>query len=302
VGERIMDIWEELAEQIAPELTEAVLNVAWGFEQVLGVVTELNKEGAQLPEWMSETARWVQRLQNPVVALNDLLGLLREKSEGARDGMTSLDEIMAIHENTLATLNIEQIQTALSAYALAEAQLTLLASATGLTPAFETQIARVREMRAEMEATAIALTGTTIDVTARRVGTGVGTTAEIAGKEEMSAKELLRLNQERLVVQEQLAQAMLNEQLAYEGAIKIQQTQAMQEQERLLMDRMRALRGVTDRSVDIIVSGFTGGFDNVIDGFKNMLADMAKEWLKSQIFGAIFGVAGKATSGGFFLK
>jgi hypothetical protein len=78
---------------------------------------------------------------------------------------------------------------------------------------------------------------------------------------------------------------------------------AMGREQAIYEQRMQAIQGVADRSIDIIVGGFTGGFDKVIDGFKNMLGDMAAEYLKSSIYKAIFGVGAKAATGGagFFL-
>ena len=73
---------------------------------------------------------------------------------------------------------------------------------------------------------------------------------------------------------------------------------ALMREEEVYTERMMALQGVADQSVGIIVGGFTGGFDQVIDGFKNMLGEMASEFLKSQILGAIFGGGKGLVTGG----
>lgn len=120
-----------------------------------------------------------------------------------------------------------------------------------------------------------------------------GGRSELLQKEIVSTKELMEMDRERAAQQISQLQAfgMLKDSLqAKDEAARQREYDQMQE-------RMEPLLSAAQRSTDIIVNSFTGGFDSVIDGFKSMLMDMAKQWAKSQIFNLIFsgatGGAGK---------
>jgi hypothetical protein len=69
-------------------------------------------------------------------------------------------------------------------------------------------------------------------------------------------------------------------------------------EEEIYAARIANLQGVADQSIGIIMTGFQGGFDSVIDGFKGMLGQMAQDWLKSQVLRLIFGAGKSAVTGG----
>jgi hypothetical protein len=272
---------------------------------VLNVTKQLNKEGNELPKWMQETARWVQRAQNPIIALNDLLGVMRRHAEDNSIKFESLSTVMARHAGIISDLDYEQANAALSAYNFAESQLTMLAAMTQMPAAFDAQIARIRMLKEELRVAFLEPGG----AGAADAATGAGRRVEDDDKRTLTAKELREIDQERLAIQGRMADEALREGQAFKAAMQMKvaersaaERRLFEEQERMMADRMRALEGVTNRSVDIIVSGFEGGFDNVIDGFRDMLAQMAKEWLKSQLVKALFsGVTGGSSKAGYLL-
>ena len=125
---------------------------------------------------------------------------------------------------------------------------------------------------------------------------GGGATRRDPGKEIQTAKQLLEMDRARFNLNQQ---RVLAEHEAWSKELQRLDVVMAREQQ-AYMERMQPLISMTQRSTDIIVGGFTSGFDSVLDGFQSMLTRMAAEWLKSQIARTILGIGGKAT-GGFFL-
>jgi len=298
VAEDMIKIWTDMAKNAGPKLADVLANLAFGFADVLKVVNSLNEAGKEIPEWLQTTAEWVQYAQNPLAAINARLQRFREEAEAANGSVIPLSQTLEDHAAILDSLDREQIDAAISAYSFAEAQMLMLAFATGLTPAFEAQIERVREMRAEMEAAREEAKG---DVTVGRIDRGTGPAwtkddrEEEAEKAFLTEKQLLDMNRERLAVQQQMmeaARAGREEEVALMAEIADKEAAAFQE-------RMAPLLSVAQQTTDILVSGMTRGFDNIGEQFQGMLKQMAADYLKSQIMRLLFNVGKKA--GGFWL-
>lgn len=117
--------------------------------------------------------------------------------------------------------------------------------------------------------------------------------SEEAAKTLATEKDILALNEQRFAIQQEqilAARAAREEEVALMERIAAKEAAAYQE-------RMAPVLSIAQQTTDILVSGMTRGFDNIGDQFKNMLVQMAADWLKSTLFRTLFNVGKK----GFFL-
>lgn len=289
---------------IAPEIIEPLKNMTWALNEFLKSAGEVQDffDGKGIPGWK----QWGDVLTYafaPTQAIVDAWGVMRRRAEELEPEVTTLNMALAQQADQLTRLKREEIDAAIAAYDFAEAQLTVLASATGMSAAFDAQIERIRAMREQIiqfREESKGASGSAAGLEAPGVGIVAGgggrstSRSEEAAKTLATEKDILALNEQRFAIQQEqilAARAAREEEVALMEQIAAKEAAAYQE-------RMAPVLSIAQQTTDILVSGMTRGFDNIGDQFKNMLVQMAADWLKSTLFRTLFGGVAK---GGFFL-
>jgi len=320
---KALPVLQEIAERIATDMLKygptvikymglVIENVAFAvdkFEELEGAMQWMGGPGvwavSKAIEYFGESeleaaeradlfAGAIDSVINPLSRMADALRLELQYTE-------DLDGAILTVTNFTKNLTRAQIAAAMATVELNRVEVQRSIDLKGMvTPALAERIAQMDSYVLRLKAAAGEIGAIESSSGGTSGGGSRGGTGDIEGKQILNAKELLELNRERMLVIQETALLELSVLDAQEARIN----EKMQNQIDQAAAQMEPLIAAANRSTDIMVNGLFKGFDSIKAGFKNMLADMASEWMKSQMMRLLFSTGAKAATGGvggFFL-
>ena len=279
---------EEFAEVIKDMLPLLAEELADALPMVTGMIEDL-------AEGLNTYGPMMIELIGDIITVINALDEASRKAESATRfiqafGTAGISEAVRGRGELMATVNMlaEQDDAATTAWmasmeAMAAGNEQSMAGFAGLGDAITGVIGNLGELASAYGQT---------------TGGGVGgTRTNIEEEKVFSLERSLELNKEILSVKMEVA----NLELQTMDAQDAKRAELMQNQIDQAQAQMEPLIAAANRSTDIMVNGLFSGFDSIKDGFKNMLQDMAAEWLKSKVLSLLFSGGAKAATGGFFL-
>jgi hypothetical protein len=269
----LLDTLGELAPELKEELMEAIPMLA---DIVGNVASDIEEYGPGIVRVISvviDALGWLQKAQD------DTAGIARWVQMSATGGLSEIARAVLETET--------EVETSIGLFdALAEARKTYEQRTgtefNGIGSAISGATSALSEYANQYLETAAVTTG----------AGGMGT-PEITGKQ----PGIMDKSQEVALIQMR-AEAEMAAMDAVEEKRLMQLENSQIREEEIYAARIANLQGVADQSIGIIMTGFQGGFDSVIDGFKGMLGQMAQDWLKSQILRLLFDVGKTAVTSG----
>ncbi|MCW5936722.1 MAG: hypothetical protein KIT11_05390 [Fimbriimonadaceae bacterium] len=131
--------------------------------------------------------------------------------------------------------------------------------------------------------------------------------AEIQRRTAMAGDEASRTRQRTLELADSFGVGTTSAERIANGMEKAERVMAetlkVEKVERFRVELERMAATVEDRFMgmfdDLLRNGFNGFFSNVLNGFRQLLADMAREWIVSQVRSAVGGLIGRVIGGAF---
>jgi hypothetical protein len=270
----LLDTLGELAPELKEELMEAIPMLA---DIVGNVASDIEEYGPGIVRVISvviDALGWLQKAQE------DTAGIARWIQQGATGGLSEIARSVLETET--------EVETSIGLFdTLAEARKTYEQRSgtefNGIGSAISGATSALSDYANQYLETAAVTTGAGGMGTPEIIGKiepGVQSKEEMASRVQWLAEiEIAAIENVEAKRAETLANSQIREEEIYAA-------------------RIANLQGVADQSIGIIMTGFQGGFDSVIDGFKGMLGQMAQDWLKSQVLRLIFGAGKSAVTGG----
>ena len=257
----------------------------WLAAETIEYFGDKNLEAAEEVDWLSNSIEYI------LAPMNQYLDSLNVGIEYAAD----LGDQVNTLTNFTKDLTREQIAAAMATIELNRAEVQRSADLKGgVTPGIREHLHELDEYVLRLKDLASTL-GSQPDSAS---GAGAGRV--------QAQREVIELLNEETLLEESLAMKQLAA-LEAESQLKDAMFEKNMQRRQMEMEQVQAqmepLISAAQRSTDIIVSGLFGGFDSIKNGFKNMLEDLATEWIKSKVFSLILGGGAKVATGGagFFL-
>jgi len=256
----------------------------WLLSEGIEYLGDRNVETADTVNWLSDA---LATALAPFASFNDAVEVSLEYTG-------DLGEEISILSNYTKELTVAKRDEAMAHIEAARAILIERAALKGYTDDIKADLAKL-----DTYATIVKETFESVGAATTSVGGGGasgGGSRELSEQEQIIALKLEGIRLDQKMAEQSIARMDMESQLKDAMFAKNMEQRSMELEQ--VNAQMEPLIAAAQRSTDIIVNGLFGGFDSIKDGFKNMLEDLASEWLKSKVLGLLFGGAGKAATGG----